>query len=138
MATSASYPKAHLLARVSLIAVLCSGCAARAGGATPAPTLPVIESLEPSSGPAGAAYPLRITILGTGFADSGNVVRFAAVAVPVLAEESSTRIVFLAPKERPSTGEAPPFVLPAGDYDVTVTTPAGTSAPATFTLTRGE
>ena len=39
--------------------------------------------------------------------------------VPVLADEGASLIVFLAPKERPSTGEAPPFVLPAGSDLVT-------------------
>lgn len=38
------------------------------------------------------------------------------------------------PKVVPSRGEAPPFVLPPGEYRVTVATPNGRSDPLTFRL----
>lgn len=137
MATFTTYPSVHLAIGATLAVFLGLGCAQRGNDVAPSPALPVIQRLDPASGPAGTAYPIRITIHGTGFADSGNVVTFFSIPVPALGEEGATRIVFLAPKQRPSTGEVPPFVLPPGEYDVTVTTPAGTSEPATFTLTRG-
>jgi hypothetical protein len=42
----------------------------------------------------------------------------------------------LVPKMAESTGEVPPMELSPGEYPVTVTTPTGTSEPATFVLVR--
>jgi len=98
---------------------------------------PVITRLDPASGPAGQSYPLRITIEGAGFATEGNVVQFGDLTVSRLVSESPTMIVFFAPKERPSIGEVPPMILGPGEYQVTVQTPAGTSAGVIFILTRG-
>ena len=104
----------------------------------PEPSGPVIESLTPSEGPAGTAYPIQITLVGTGFAPEGNLVTFGDIPIENLAStQGGTHLTFSAPKERPSTGEVPPFVLVPGEYEVTVTTPSGTSAPVTFEFTRG-
>ena len=98
---------------------------------------PVITRLEPSSGWAGTAYPIRVTIHGSGFMETGNVVVFGPVRVPDRAStDGGTRIVFSVPKQRPSTGEVPPMVLPPGEHEVKVITEHGTSEPAVFTLTR--
>jgi hypothetical protein len=115
--------------------VLAAACAA-AGSA--APPEPVIDRLEPDSGPAGTAYPIEVTIIGRDFADSANVVTFGPVRLADLpSREGGTRIVFFAPKEEPSRGEVPPAPLLPGPHDVRVTTAAGTSNAATFTLTPG-
>ena len=122
------------------LAVLAStflGCSQANRGEAPAPSGPTIFSLSPTEGPAGTAYPIEVTITGTGFASEGNTVTFGDISIPDLAStESGTRITFFAPKERPSTGEVPPFVLMPGEYRVTVTTPQGTSNTVTFNLTR--
>ena len=132
----------------SALAVLAaaSGCAGSSGSGEPSPRVqaapepnmgPVITRLEPSSGWAGTAYPIQVTIHGTGFMKTGSVVVFGPVRIPDRASTNDgTRIVFSVPKERPSTGEVPPMVLPAGEYAVTVTTESGKSTPVTFTLTR--
>lgn len=103
----------------------------------PESSRPVIERITPTSGPAGTAYPIRLTIEGRHFADSANVVQFGPVTVEQVASSTAgTRIEFYAPKERSSGGEAPPMVLDPGRYDVTVTTAAGRSNAISFTLTR--
>ncbi len=121
-----------------LLASTFLGCSLANRSEAPAPSGPAIISLSPTEGPAGTAYPIELTITGTGFASEGNTVTFADISIPDLAStESGTQITFFAPKERPSTGEVPPFVLMPGDYRVTVTTPHGTSNAVNFTLTRG-
>jgi len=97
---------------------------------------PVITALVPSEAPAGPDFPVDAVIVGTGFADAGNVVRFGPVSLPDLrSTDGGTRIRFPVPKELPATGEAPPLVLPPGEYEVTVTTAAGTSNVMRFRLT---
>ncbi len=99
---------------------------------------PVITRLEPAAGPAGVAYPIRLTIEGTGFAPVGNAVRVGPVVLlDVPSANGGTRIVVFVPKETPSTSEVPPAPLLPGHYEVTVTTAEGTSAPAIFMLTPG-
>jgi hypothetical protein len=99
---------------------------------------PSIARLSPSSGQAGDAYPIEVTIQGHGFAETGNIVSFWGILSEGLpSSDNGTRIKFWVPKEAPSTGEAPPMVLTPGEYAVTVTTPIGTSEPVIFTLTRG-
>ena len=118
------------------LAVL-SGCARPQARADVAPLRagPVITRLDPASGPAGVAYPIRITIEGRGFAPASNTVRFGPVELPGFpSTDGGTRIVFFAPKEAPSRSEVPPAPLLPGPYDVTVTTAEGTTRPAVFTL----
>jgi hypothetical protein len=98
-------------------------------------TPPVLMAIEPSTGPAGAAYPLTVTIRGTGFAATGNLVQFGPAMIPDVSATEG-RIEFAAPKGMQSRSEVPPMVFPPGEYPVTVTTPAGTSNALTFTLTR--
>ncbi len=125
------------LAPLALLASTILGCSQANRGEVPAPSGPTILSLSPTEGPAGTAYPIEVTITGTGFASEGNTVTFGDISIPDLAStESGTRITFFAPKERPSSGEVPPFVLMPGEYRVTVTTPQGTSNTVTFNLTR--
>jgi hypothetical protein len=116
---------------VSLALVL---ACARPAAETPAPAAsgPVIAQLDPTSGPPGTT----ITIIGRGFADTGNVVRFGEIRVSgVPSTLGGTRIVFSSPTEAPSSGEVPPRPVTVGVYDVTITTPAGTSTPVQFTVT---
>ena len=96
---------------------------------------PRLIAIMPASGPAGQAYPLRATISGKGFMATGNVVQFGPVKLDGLASvDRRKKIEFSVPKIRPSRGEVPPMVIPPGDYDVTVTTKAGTSNALKFTL----
>ena len=98
---------------------------------------PIISRLSPATGPAGQAYPIRLTIHGRGFDDVGNRVTFGSVSIDgVPSTEGGTRITVSVPKATPATGEVPPMVLVPGEYAVTVTTPAGTSNPLSFTLVR--
>ena len=125
------------LAPLAVLASTILGCSQANRGEVPAPSGPTILSLSPTEGPAGTAYPIEVTITGTGFASEGNTVTFGDISIRDLAStESGTRITFFAPKERPSTGEVPPFVLMPGEYRVTVTTPQGTSNTVKFNLTR--
>jgi hypothetical protein len=99
---------------------------------------PSITSLAPDVGRAGEAYPIDVTVVGTGFSEEGNIVTFGGISVEGLpSTEDGTRITFRVPKAVPSTGEAPPMVLDPGEYEVTVTTSGRTSEPVVFTLTRG-
>ena len=98
---------------------------------------PVITRLEPSSGRAGEDYPIDLTIYGSGFEETGNVVNLGSLRIPGLASTNDgTEITLVVPKLRPGTGEVAPFVLLPGEYPVTVTTRHGTSEPLVFGLTR--
>ena len=102
-----------------------------------ASAIPVITRLEPSSGRVGRSYPIQLQIHGLRFQETGNVVDFGSVTNRAVAStQGGTRITIAVPKVIPSTGEVPPFVLLPGEYSVTVTTSAGTSSSALFTLTR--
>jgi hypothetical protein len=79
----------------------------------------------------------QVTIRGTGFMPTGNIVQFGPTHVTDLPSASGNEITFVVPKSLPSRGEIPPPVLPPGEYDVRVTTPAGTSNALIFTLTPG-
>ena len=98
---------------------------------------PIITSLEPSSGPEGVAYPIEVTIHGSGFTSNDNIVYFLTIANKNLpSTDGGTKIVFYVPKEKPSSGEVPPMVLPYGDYEVSVVNVNGRSNVKTFTLSR--
>lgn len=121
---------------VVTLGLCCVAACAAAGRGTDA--IPVIDRLEPASGLAGVAYPIEVTIIGRNFADSANTITFGPVRLDGLAaRDGGTRLVFFAPKEEPARGEVPPALLLPGPYDVRVTTPAGTSNAATFTLNPG-
>jgi hypothetical protein len=127
------------VAALTMVAVL--GACARTPSVESRPDVsgaPVVTRLDPASGPAGEDYPIDLTIHGSGFDATGNVVHFGSMTVSDLpSTDSGTRITFPVPKIRPSTGEVPPFVLLPGDYPVTVTTSGGTSEPVVFKMTRG-
>ena len=96
---------------------------------------PTLVSIMPSSGPAGAAYPLKATLRGTGFKSTGNIVHFGPAVISDLPSPDGTSITFSVPKLRGSRGEAPPAVLTPGEYAVTVETADGTSNALNFLLT---
>jgi hypothetical protein len=98
---------------------------------------PVINEIVPSSGPAGPAYPIQVTIRGSGFTSTGNVVTFGPVRLRELpSSDDGTAITVGVPKQMSSGGEVPPMVLPPGEYHVTVTNADGTSNAVTFSLMR--
>ncbi len=98
---------------------------------------PTIDRLEPASGWAGEAYPITVTIYGSRFTASDNIVTFGSLEIADRpSSNSGTQIVFAVPKMFPSRSEVPPMVLQPGEYEVRVTNANGTSEPAVFTLTR--
>ncbi|MFL6796062.1 MAG: hypothetical protein ACJ8F3_01470 [Xanthobacteraceae bacterium] len=98
---------------------------------------PHLIEITPKSGPAGRAYPLRVILRGSGFMPVGNLVEFGPAKLPDVSSPDGTTIELIVPKEMPSPGEVPPLVLPAGEYEVRVSTREGISNPLTFVLTRG-
>jgi hypothetical protein len=130
--------RAGLLGAVALAASMSCASTPKAQdtGVRPAnATTPFISAVSPSSGLAGTAYPIELTILGGYFADSNNVVTFGPVTLKaVKATGGGTRIVVPAPKEMPSAGEVPPMPLMPGTYSVRVTNSAGASNAVTFVL----
>ena len=128
--------------RSGLPVLACSSLAALVSvvatpGARPQANPPTLTEIVPASGPAGPAYPLHVTIRGTGFMPTGNVVRFGPVTIPNVSSPDGSRIMFYAPKAMPSRGEVPPAALTPGDYPVAVTNSAGTSNALSFRLTHG-
>lgn len=97
---------------------------------------PAIASIAPASGIAGPSYPIAATITGRGFVQNDNTVRFGPVSIGGLPSSDGQHIQFQVPKEMPARGEVPPIVIPPGEYQVTVTTPAGTSNAMPFSLKR--
>jgi hypothetical protein len=117
-----------------LALLACANSAQQAGSDSAQP--PVIDRVVPDRGPAGPAYPLRLTLEGRFFADSANTITFGPVLLNGIASsEGGTRIVFYAPKESPSRGEVPPAPLQPGTYALTVTTGAGVSNTVSFIMT---
>lgn len=100
-------------------------------------SVPIITDISPPSGPAGVAYPIQVTIRGREFMLTGNTVTFGPMQIPNQPSPDGRSITLFVPKEVPSRSEVPPMVLSAGEYSVTITTPAGTSQPFRFTLTGG-
>ncbi len=98
---------------------------------------PIIDRIEPTSGPAGEDYPIDLTIYESGFTEAGNVVHFGSVDISNRpSTNAGTQIKVAVPKIIESGGEVPPFVLQPGEYPITVTTARGTSEPVMFRLTR--
>jgi len=104
-------------------------------GAAHASETPQIKELIPASGLAGAAYPIRITIVGAGFMPTGNTIDIGPVKLTDVASTDSTSISIQLPKVLLNTGQAPPLVLQPGEYLITVTTQKGTSNSMPFRLT---
>ena len=130
------------LLRSGLPVLACSGLTALVSvvatqSASAQASPPTLTEIVPASGRAGPAYPLPVTIRGTGFMPAGNVVRFGPVTLPAVSSPDGSRIMFYAPKAMPSRGEVPPAGLTPGDYPVTVTNSAGTSNALSFRLTHG-
>jgi hypothetical protein len=106
----------------------------------PCPTMarsspPELRDLAPNEGGADPGEVVEMTIVGCGFDERANTVRFGEVSMRNLpASAGGTRIIITVPKTVPSTGEAPPMQIGAGTYAVTVTTDRGTSNVLRFTL----
>jgi len=92
------------LLRSGLRPLACGGLAALVGivatqGARAQANLPpTLTEIVPASGPAGPAYPLHVTIRGTGFMPTGNVVRFGPVTIPNVSSPDGSRINVLCPE----------------------------------------
>ena len=122
-----------------MVLALLGGCARSPSvEANPdAGSAPAITRLEPTSGRAGEDYPIDLTIYGSGFEETGNVVNLGSLRMPGLpSTNDGTQIMPVDPKVRRGTGEVAQFVLLPSEYPVTVTTRHGTSKPLVFGLSR--
>lgn len=129
------YTAIRILPLLPIVLLACARPPASGAWEQVAPVGPVISRLVPDHGPAGEAYPIRVVIEGRGFVPAANTVRFGPVTLSDLPSEGDgTRILFFVPKVIPSRGEVPPRPLLPDAYEVTVTTPEGTSASARFTM----
>lgn len=122
--------------------ILGVGCTSPVALAEPPPP-PVITSLTPRTGLAGEEYWVDMALVGRRFARVDNVVRVTPhshTAAPYViisglaSDQNGTRISFDLPKCVRRDGGGPCFLLGIGNYDVTVTTAAGESNVAPFTL----
>jgi len=107
--------------------VMASGCATGA---------PQLLRLTPAEGDVTRGAPVEVVVEGRGFA-AANTVRFGELEFRQVPRLSSTRLRFQVPADdaaRPGRGGAPPGPLASGRYDVTVTTPRGTSNALPFQL----
>jgi hypothetical protein len=84
----------------------------------------------------------RVTIVGTGFSDSANMINFGVSAYPNVASMNGT-IVYAIPMATnpPCRNVTPPCeiataLITPGDYMLSVTTLQGTSNAVTFTVTK--
>jgi hypothetical protein len=92
-----------------------------------------LTSMTPSSGAVGDIT--RVVLKGCGFGAVGNVIAFGRAQIrDVASTDGGTTLEFNVPTRIPSRGEVPPRMITAGTYDVTVTTPRGTSNALVFTL----
>ncbi len=123
---------------VSFVLVLAGGCARGPSmDARPDTGPPIIDRIDPTSGPAGEDYPIDLTIHGSGFGEADNVVHFGSVTISNRpSTNAGTQMTVAVPKMIDSGGEVPPMVIQPGEYPITVTTEHGTSEPVTFRLTR--
>lgn len=117
---------ASVLATAGLGLMLVAGCQAQS-------LAPVIERLSPNSGTLGS-MPASATLTGRNFAPSGNTILFGPVTIENIASNDGKTLRFAVPTGRPSTGEVPPMLFPAGGYEVRVKTVAGTSNGVVFEL----
>lgn len=97
---------------------------------------PVLVRVNPTSGPAGAAYPIEILIRGRGFAREANTVTLGPATVAGVPSPDGVSLTVNLPKLARRGAEALPMVLLPGEYELTVTTSAGTSNALQFTLTQ--
>jgi hypothetical protein len=98
--------------------------------------------VTPAKGPVGTT----VTIEGSGFLPTGNIVRFGAGYLTDLSSSDGRRLLFTVPegldicppselgRNEPCAGGAYPRVQP-GDHAVSVVTRTDTSRPVPFTVT---
>ncbi len=108
------------------------GCGARVGAApgaadSPATNGPRVHDVTPDSVRAGEAYPALLTIWGEGFDPEGNILRFGDVLTDTLPSRTGTSIRWDMPKSVRLGSEAPPMVVQAGRYELTIETSEGVS-----------
>lgn len=102
--------------------------------------VPHLNRLVPSEGDVSDDAVVLVTVEGVGF-DSLNTIYFGEVVLREVPRTSPTTIRFMVPlddAQRPGQREAPPAALPAGRYDVSVTTAKGQSNRLVFTLLRSK
>ncbi|MBN2026475.1 MAG: IPT/TIG domain-containing protein [Actinobacteria bacterium] len=95
---------------------------------------PQIESISPASGTTGGIDPIQMTITGSDFGasqSSGSAVAFGSWLIVNTDSWSDTEIIF-------TLGSSILTYAAPGPYEVTVTTPSGTSNAAVFTMLEGE
>jgi hypothetical protein len=107
-----------------------------------APTAPAVTTIAPSGGPVGTT----VTIEGSGFSPTGNIVKFGVGYLSDLTSPDGRTLLFTVPEghnicpptelgyQEPCAGGAYPQVQP-GSYPVSVLTRTETSRQVLFTVT---
>ena len=118
-----------------------SSCGESQTGPT-APTAPTVTAIAPAAGPVGTT----VTIEGSGFSPTGNIVKFGVGYLSDLASPDGRRLLFAVPEghnlcppselgyKEPCAGGVFPRVQP-GSYAVSVVTRTETSRQVQFTVT---
>jgi IPT/TIG domain len=118
-----------------------SSCGESQTGPT-APTAPTITAIVPAEGPVGTT----VTVEGSGFSPTGNVVKFGVGYLSDLASPDGRRLLFTVPEghnicppselgdREPCAGGVYPRVQP-GSHAVSVVTRTETSRQVLFTVT---
>jgi hypothetical protein len=97
--------------------------------------LPAVFEVLPPGASADAGEPLDLRITGCGFDASHNTIRVGEITLrDIRSTEHGTRIRVVVPKEYRASGEAPPMVLGAGTYEVSVDNGRGKSNARRITL----
>ena len=120
------------------------GLAARRRGPLEQEDAPVATSArprllraEPAYADLGAGAVVEVTLYGTGFTPSANVVTFSGIALGASASDSGRLLRFTVPTQYPARGEVPPRSISAGTHAVTVTNQNGVSDTLFFPVRSG-
>ena len=128
------------------LGALVLGCATHArsrgsleqdGALVPATSRPRLLRAEPASADLGAGAVIDVTLYGTGFTPSANVVTFSGIQMGTSVSDGGLTLRFTIPTQYPARGEVPPRSISAGTHAVTVTNQNGVSDTLSFLLRSG-
>ena len=98
---------------------------------------PRLFRAEPASADLGPGEVVEVTLYGTGFTPSANVVTFSGILLGAIASDSGRMLRFIVPTQYPARGEVPPRSISTGTHMVTVTTQNGVSDTLSFLVRAG-
>jgi hypothetical protein len=108
--------------------------AAAASTATHATSAPRLERLEPAQATLQPGTIPEVIIHGSGFTPEGNILTLGPSVLGELRSTDGVTLRLLLPATWPSSGEAPPRVIPAGVHALTIRNTRGLSNPIPLTL----